>query len=75
MSLVPYKEGSVILDDPRSRSLVIVHPSNGSLEFFQQVFDLENAASGSSWDQKTTAAIASFVCPQCGTEFNPAVGV
>lgn len=75
MSLVPYKEGSVILDDPMSRSLVIVNPSNGSLEFFQQVFDSGASEIGSSWDQKTRATIASFVCPRCKTEFNPAAGI
>ncbi|QLL33882.1 hypothetical protein HG536_0F02070 [Torulaspora globosa] len=74
MSLVPYKEGSVILDDPTSRSLVIVYPSNGSLEFFEKVFDTETGDVDSSWNQAAKASIASFVCPQCGTEVNPSVG-
>lgn len=73
MSLVPYKEGSVILDDPTSRSLVIVYPSNGSLEFFEKVFDTETGEVDSSWNQAAKASIASFVCPQCGTEVNPSV--
>lgn len=74
MSLVPYKEGSVILDDPASRSLVIVYPSNGSLEFFEKVFDTDIGEVDSSWSQATRASIASFVCPQCGTEVNTSVG-
>ncbi|QLQ78465.1 hypothetical protein HG537_0A07120 [Torulaspora globosa] len=73
MSLVPYKEGSVILDDPTSRSLVIVYPSNGSLEFFEKVFDTESDEVESSWNQAAKASIASFVCPECGTEVNPSV--
>lgn len=68
MSLVPYKEGSVILDDPTSRSLVIVYPSNGSLEFFEKVFDTETGEVDPSWETTPKASIATFVCPQCGTE-------
>lgn len=75
MSLVPFKEGSVILDDPMSRSLVIVHPSNGSLKFFEQVYDSKTAESAPSWSSKNRPAIASYVCPQCGTEFSPNVNV
>ncbi|QLG72136.1 hypothetical protein HG535_0C04900 [Zygotorulaspora mrakii] len=70
MSLVPYKEGSVILDDPSSKSLVIVHPSSGALEFFQQI----HYGDGDSNTQRIKSdrkPIASFICPQCGTNINP----
>lgn len=73
MSLVPYREGSVILDDPESKSLVIVYPSSGSLEFFQQVHDTDAVDLKLSWDQTKRASISSFVCPQCGTEINPKI--
>lgn len=73
MSLVPYREGSVILDDPASKSLVIVYPSSGSLEFFQQVHDTDPVDLNLSRDQTKRASISSFVCPQCGNEIHPKI--
>lgn len=71
MSLVPYKEGSVILDDPSSKSLVIVNPTSGSLEFFQQIQYSDSADSQNQWSKSGRAPLASFICPKCGTEINP----
>lgn len=83
MSLVPYEEGSLILDDPNSKSVVVVNPTSGTLSFFQQ----DNSNDDSELNEDQTASlsaldfpsgihqykspIASYVCPQCGTEINP----
>lgn len=72
MSLVPYREGSVILGDPNSRSLVIVNPSSGSLEFYRKVYKTEPAGPEDHGDVKPRRySIASYVCPRCGTEIHP----
>lgn len=83
MSLVPYEEGSLILDDPNSKSVVVVNPTSGTLSFFQQ----DNGSDGPESNEDLTASssaldfssgvhhfkgpIASYICPQCGTEINP----
>ena len=72
MSLIPYQEGSVVLSDPSSRSLVIVNPSSGSLEFFRRVSNTGIEGREPSGDLKQRRiSIASYVCPQCGTEIHP----
>ncbi|CCE64767.1 hypothetical protein TPHA_0I02660 [Tetrapisispora phaffii CBS 4417] len=38
MSLVPYREDSLILDDPHSNSIMILNPSVGSVRFYQQLY-------------------------------------
>lgn len=75
MSLVPYEEGSLILDDPNSKSVVVVNPTSGTLSFFQQ----DNSNDDSELNEDQTASlsaldfpsgihqykspIASYVCP------------
>ncbi|CAI4043705.1 hypothetical protein SKDZ_10G1550 [Saccharomyces kudriavzevii ZP591] len=85
MSLVPYEEGSLILDDPSSKSIVVVNPTSGTLSFFQQDNGNDNdnseinddmTASSSALDfssgvHQFKGPIASYICPQCGTEINP----
>lgn len=72
MSLVPYREGSVILGDPSSRSLVIVNPSSGSLEFYRKIYKTgPNGPQGHGGITSRRYSIASYVCPRCGTEIHP----
>ncbi|GAV56329.1 hypothetical protein ZYGR_0BB01060 [Zygosaccharomyces rouxii] len=72
MSLVPYREGSVILGDPSSRSLVIVNPSSGSLEFYRKIYKTgPNGPEGHGDVKSRRYSIASYVCPRCGTEIHP----
>lgn len=72
MSLVPYREGSVILGDPSSRSLVIVNPSSGSLEFYRKIYKTgPTGPQGHGGIKSRRYSIASYVCPRCGTEIHP----
>ncbi|KAI8395334.1 putative serine/threonine-protein kinase IKS1 [Nakaseomyces glabratus] len=66
MSLVPYKEGSIILNDPSSRSLAIVDPKIGSVAIYKQInARVEHLRS----DRRSSVeSIASYMCPHCGTE-------
>lgn len=95
MSLIPYTDDSLILNDPDSRSLVIVNPRQEKLSVFQEVstrhlqtgeldrgsflnFDIHNqlrrVRTGDGNDNNKPAhrhrSIATFLCPQCGTEIN-----
>lgn len=79
MSLVPYREDSVILDDPNSKSLVILNPSVGSLKVYQQIYNSNNkrrSKNNRHDDQLPNgSSIASFVCPGCGTEIDPTIAI
>ena len=37
MSLIPYSDDSLILNDPNSKSLMIVNAAQGTLSVFQEV--------------------------------------
>lgn len=74
MSLVPYKGDSLILNDPTSKSLVIVNPSAGKLSFYQEFDPADSNGNrnrsyifGSDNDDRR---VSSYVCPECGTEIN-----
>ncbi|EJS43169.1 YJL057C [Saccharomyces arboricola H-6] len=83
MSLVPYEEGSLILDDPNSKSIVVVNPTSGTLSFYQQDNGNDDTEGNEDITASTSALdfssgvhqyknpIASYICPQCGTEINP----
>lgn len=76
MSLVPYQEGSVILGAPSSRSLVIVNPSSGSLEFYRKVYKTGPNGPEEQGEVKSRRySIASYVCPRCGTEIHPRLSI
>lgn len=64
MSLVPYNDGSIILNDPSSRSLAIVDPKLGSVSVYQQI----NARGDNK--EVLAGSISSYLCPHCGTEVN-----
>ncbi|KAL3232724.1 putative serine/threonine-protein kinase IKS1 [Nakaseomyces bracarensis] len=64
MSLVPYNDGSIILNDPSSRSLAIVDPKLGSVSVYQQI----NAKGGSR--DLLAGSISSYLCPHCGAEIH-----
>lgn len=66
MSLVPYREESLILDDPTSQSLIIVNPTSGTLSYFRQI-DPDHLNDRS---RPPATSIATFICPQCGTEID-----
>ncbi|CCK68967.1 protein kinase IKS1 KNAG_0B05340 [Huiozyma naganishii CBS 8797] len=74
MSLVPYMDDSLILNDPTSKSLVIVNPSADKLAVFEQVhprnwsndpYSLESIRTRRNHEH---ISIAAYICPQCGTE-------
>lgn len=56
MSLVPYEEGSLILDDPNSKSVVVVNPTSGTLSFFQQ----NNSNDDSELNEDQTASLSAL---------------
>ncbi|CAL9730731.1 hypothetical protein MOUN0_K02718 [Monosporozyma unispora] len=93
MSLIPYTDDSLILNDPHSRSLVIVNPTQGKLSVFKEVstrqlqsgevergyflnFDISNQLGRNNINNNNDPnesnrrhrSIATFRCPQCGTE-------
>ncbi|CCF55612.1 hypothetical protein KAFR_0A01740 [Kazachstania africana CBS 2517] len=77
MSLVPYNNDSVILNDPASGSLVVVNPSVGSLTFYRRVaspriMNVNNGRNSHNHSNQQSPSnsnneISSYVCPQCGT--------
>ena len=72
-----------IRDSPNSKSVVIVNPKSGTLSFFQQdnsnddpegIDDLTVSSSALEFPSgihQFKSPIASYICPQCGTEINP----
>ncbi|SMN21817.1 similar to Saccharomyces cerevisiae YJL057C IKS1 Putative serine/threonine kinase [Maudiozyma saulgeensis] len=76
MSLVPYNNDSLILKDSSSKSLMIVNPSLGELSYFKKIITPRN--NEPKFDQfldeeesiTEEKDIASYVCPQCGTEID-----
>lgn len=51
---------------------MIVNPSSGSLEFFRKVYNTGSEGPEPSGDlRQRRISIASYVCPQCGTEIHP----